>query len=105
MKRIVYSFVIFLILGFTQMQSDKMVIYGSDSCNHCINLNKVLNSAKIEYTFCDAKSNKERKKEMIHILNKHRSDGYVTFPLVKINGKKLINEAALRTITKALKKE
>ena len=105
MKKIVYSGVIFLILGFTQMQSNKIVIYGSDSCDHCINLKKDLDSANIKYTFYDVELNKEREKEMINVLNKHRSDGYVSFPLVEINGKSLINGATLRTITEALRKE
>ncbi len=105
MKRGVLFIAVILSFAFNSMQSNMIVIYGSDSCDHCIDLKTDLDSAKIEYSFHDVELNKEKEKEMIAVLNKYRSDGYVTFPLVEINGKKLINGATLKSIKVALKKD
>ncbi|SNS73166.1 Glutaredoxin [Ekhidna lutea] len=105
LKKLTFLALIFFAFAFASMQTNKVVIYGSDSCNHCIDLKKDLDSAKIEYQFHDVEQNKEKESEMIAVLNKHRSDGYVTFPLVEINGEKLINGATLVLIKEALKED
>ena len=96
---------VILVFQITSLQTDQVVIYGSNSCSHCIDLKKDLDSVKIEYTFYDVELDKEKEKEMVDLLNKYKSDGYVRFPLVEVNSRQLINGATLLSVQDALKEE
>ncbi|MFK7954447.1 MAG: glutaredoxin family protein [Ekhidna sp.] len=105
MKKIIFFIVLIVSLGFKGHQTTTDVaIYGSNSCDHCINLKKALDSAQIEYRFYDIEIDQAKENEMVSLLNKYRRGGHVTFPVAEINGKQLLIGANYKLITEALKK-
>lgn len=90
-------------LLFTQNR-DSIIIYGSNSCNHCINLKSSLDSAAIVYTFYDVDINPAKEKEMIDKLRNHKIRGNITLPVVDVNGEELLIKATFESLSKSLKK-
>lgn len=105
MKNFTVFILVLLSFGFNLQQEKDVFIYGSNACDHCINLKKALDSAEIEYTFYDIDVDKVRENEMVSLLNKYKRGGHVTFPVAEVDGKELIIGANFDLIIKALDKQ
>lgn len=90
-------------LLFAQNQ-DSIIIYGSNSCNHCINLKSSLDSAEIVYKFYDVDINPAKENEMIDKLRSHQIRGNITLPVVDVNREELLIKATFESILNSLKK-
>lgn len=105
MKNLFLIIVIFCSLGCKQQVENKIIIYGSEKCNHCKQLKEELDSAGMHYTFYDLDANKEKELELIDKLKKHKIRGNVSIPILDLNNKQLIIGADFKKLQIALKKQ
>lgn len=83
--------VLLLILTFScsnkKEQSTEVVVYGSSKCHHCTDFMKQLDSADITYEFKDLIiEEKEYDKEMLDKIEKSGYRGYVSLPVIEVEG-------------------
>tara|TARA_R110002111_G_scaffold43616_1_gene79693 strand:+ start:2228 stop:2548 length:321 start_codon:yes stop_codon:yes gene_type:complete len=103
MKNLFLIIVIVISLGCKHQAGNKIVIYGSEKCNHCIQLKDDLDSAGMQYTFYDLDVNREKELEMIDKLKKYKIRGNVSIPVLDLNGKQLIIGADFKKLQRVLK--
>jgi glutaredoxin len=72
----------------TQVQ---LVIYGSNSCGHCIDFKANLDSLNISYTFNDVEQNKALADEMLEVVHAANYYDYIEFPVVAVGKQVFIN--------------
>lgn len=103
MKNILLISILMLSLACTAQDQNRITIYGSNECDHCINLKKSLDSAKIEYVFYDVDVDQSKELEMIGKLRKHQVKGNISLPVVDLNDEKLLIGADYKKLSEALK--
>lgn len=65
----------------------EVTIYGSLTCDHCVDFRKLVDSVGIAYTFKDVELNSENFNELSMKIQQARYDGYVSYPVVDIDDK------------------
>jgi len=76
----------------TEATSQKeMVVYGSDTCDHCISFKKKMDSLGIKYTFYDVVADETKAQEMLDKLEKVNFIGNIAFPVVDIEGRVMVS--------------
>jgi len=64
----------------------KMItVYGSESCEHCIEFRSKMDSAHIKYEFKDAEANEKYFSELILKMQTANIKEYVAFPVVEVD--------------------
>ena len=69
----------------------QMIVYGSNTCDHCINFKKKMDSLNIKYSFFDVEVDQTKADEMLKKLEEVRFMGYIAFPVVDIEGRVMVN--------------
>ncbi len=67
-----------------------IVIYGSNTCDHCIDFKVKLDSVGLEYSFNDVEVNEEQALVLTQLLQDANYQGGVNFPVVFLNSRLLI---------------
>ncbi len=65
----------------------KIVVYGSENCDHCIEFRNKADSLKIKYVFKDAEKNEAYYNELVQKIQAAGIPGYISFPVVEIDEK------------------
>lgn len=74
--------------GNTILAKDKkIIVYGSENCEHCIAFRKKVDSVAVKYEFKDAEANEKYYRELLFKIQQANYKGYVAFPVVEIDGK------------------
>lgn len=69
-------------------QQKHIIVYGSNTCPHCINFKAKLDSVGLTYTFKDVYAeNENNDAEMLEKLQQAGFNRYVKLPVVDIEGK------------------
>lgn len=110
MKSVYTIFGIFFVLisvglGCEPEQASKLIIYGSNTCDHCINLKKALDSANTQYQFYDIDVDEAKEKEMVGKLQKFKIRGNISLPVVDVYGKELLIGTNYEELTSSIKKQ
>ncbi|MDH5476305.1 MAG: glutaredoxin family protein [Cyclobacteriaceae bacterium] len=74
-----------------ETQQTSIIIYGSNSCDHCIDFKAKLDAKNIKYTFHDVEQDKTMANEMMAKTKAHNYTGYISFPVVDVGGKLMVN--------------
>ncbi len=64
-----------------------IIVYGSESCDHCVDFRKKADSLKIKYTFKDAEANEAYYNELVNKIQQAGIPGYISFPVIDLDGK------------------
>lgn len=73
-------------------KTNKMVVYGSDTCHYCIDTKKYLKEKKIDFIYYDVDINLQRQREMVIKLQKANiSLDNLSLPVVDLNGQLIMN--------------
>jgi glutaredoxin len=67
-----------------------IIIYGSQSCDHCITFRQKIDSLNIKYDFRDAEANENYYNELMFKIQQARYTDYIAFPVVDIEGKLMV---------------
>ncbi len=54
----------------TQETTEKIIVYGSDTCHYCLDTKKYLKEQKVTFVYFDVDVNEEKLKEMLQKLRK-----------------------------------
>jgi len=82
-----------------------IIVYGSDSCNHCLDFKSSLDSAGIKYVFYDIDLDFEKEKEMVEKLKSYKINGNIQIPVVEVNDSKLLIGADFKELYDAIHKK
>jgi len=69
----------------------EMIVYGSDTCDHCISFKAKMDSLGIKYTFYDVQVDQTKAQEMLDKLAKVNFIGNIAFPVVDIEGRVMVS--------------
>jgi glutaredoxin len=72
------------------VQSRKIIIYGSKECDHCLHFIASLDSAGIKYDFRDVEKDKKLFNEMLIKIQQADIKGYVSYPVLDVEGKIMV---------------
>ena len=64
-----------------------IIVYGSESCDHCIEFRKKLDKEGLKYTFKDVEANERLFEEMMTKIRTVNYHGYIGFPVIDVEGK------------------
>jgi glutaredoxin len=97
-KRIPLSIVVLTVLAFQQCSAPAensattsnlkkynevhLVLYGSNSCGHCLRFKSELDSVGIKYTFHDVEQDESLARAMLDAVHSIGYYGYILFPVV-----------------------
>lgn len=65
-----------------QSNKSSVVLYGSNSCDHCTDFKAELDSVGVEYTFHDVEQNQALANEMLNVVHSIGYYDYIMFPVV-----------------------
>lgn len=86
-----------------QKKSDKIIVYGSDTCHYCIDTKAYLIEKKIDFTYYDVDVNLLKQREMLIKLQKAGIPvDNLSLPVVDLNGKLVMNGANFEDFLKKL---
>jgi glutaredoxin len=71
----------------TPMTEKEITIYGSESCDHCIEFRNKMDSVSLKYTFKDADANEQYYQELLLKIENAQFKGYISYPVVEISEK------------------
>ena len=71
----------------TQPAPKSIIVYGSESCDHCMEFRQKADSLKIKYLFKDCEADERNYNELALKIQQANLPGYISFPVVDINGK------------------
>lgn len=71
----------------TQAAPKSIIVYGSENCDHCLEFRQKADSLKIKYLFKDCEADERNYNELALKIQQANFPGYVSFPVVEINGK------------------
>ncbi len=69
----------------------EMLVYGANTCDHCINFKRKMDSLQIKYTFFDVEVDQTKADEMLRKLEQARFIGNISFPVVDIEGRVMVS--------------
>lgn len=67
-----------------------IIIYGSESCDHCIIFRQKIDSLNIKYDFRDAEADEKYYNELMFKIQQAKYTDYIGFPVIDIDGKLLV---------------
>jgi glutaredoxin len=67
-----------------------IIIYGSESCDHCLIFRHKIDSLNIKYDFRDAEANEKYYNELVVKVQRAKISDYIAFPVIDIDGKLLV---------------
>lgn len=67
-----------------------IIIYGSESCDHCLIFRQKIDSLNIKYDFRDAEANEKYYNELMFKIQQANFKEYISFPVIDIDGKLLV---------------
>ena len=77
------------------LKTNKLIVYGSDTCHYCIDAKSFLKEKNIAFTYYDVDVNLEKQNEMIVKLQKSGiSLDAISLPIVDLNGKLIMNNVS-----------
>ena len=79
-----------------------IVIYGSNTCDHCIDFKAKLDSVGLKYSFNDVDVNEDKVLEMLEVVKNANYQGRINFPLVYLNNTKLLVAPDFEVFMRAL---
>jgi glutaredoxin len=71
----------------THIVPKNIIVYGSESCDHCLEFRQKADSLKIKYLFKDCEADERNYNELAMKIQQANYPGYISFPVVDINGK------------------
>jgi glutaredoxin 3 len=71
----------------TKAATKSIIFYGSENCDHCMEFRQKADSLKIKYTFKDCEADERNYNELALKIQQANLPGYISFPVVEINGK------------------
>lgn len=69
----------------------EITVYGSQTCDHCLEFMKKADSVAIKYTFKDVETNAMYYSELVKKIQDANYQSYVSFPVIEIDGKINVN--------------
>ncbi|MFY0627231.1 MAG: hypothetical protein JXR07_13105 [Reichenbachiella sp.] len=81
---------------------NKIVVYGSAGCSHCIKFKAKLDSVNLEYIFHDVDVSDEQALIMVDLVKKSGHTGRIKFPVVHINDEKLFVSPTIKKVIEYL---
>lgn len=80
-----------VILSACSQPQKNVTIYGSITCDHCIDFMSNLDEASIGYSFKDVEANATNMEELKLLINKLNYKGYVGYPVVLVGEELLVS--------------
>jgi glutaredoxin len=71
----------------TQAAPKSIIVYGSESCDHCLEFRHKADSLNIKYLFKDCEADERNYNELALKIQQANLPGYISFPVIEINGK------------------
>ena len=71
--------------------AEEVIVYGSNSCDHCIDFKAKLDNAGIDYVFHDVEQNQQLADEMVAAVQSINYQGYIAFPVVVVDTQVFVN--------------
>ncbi len=68
-----------------------VVVFGSMTCDHCIDFLKKADSISVKYTFKDVETNTDYYNELVKKIQDANYQGYVSFPVIEVDGSIHVN--------------
>lgn len=75
----------------TPKKEKTITVYGSQSCDHCLEFRKKADELKIKYSFKDCEADERNYNELAFKIQQGNYPGYISFPVIDIDGKLYIN--------------
>lgn len=69
----------------------EITIYGSNTCDHCIIFKAQLDSVGLKYVFLDVDHDEANTQELLDLIRSVNFKGYVSFPVVEVEGEVFVN--------------
>ncbi len=92
MKKLIPILLILLVFFTVQCGKPRdVVIYGSMTCDHCIDFMKKADSLSVKYTFKDVETNTQYYNELVKKIEDAKFQDYVSFPVVEVDGRIHVN--------------
>lgn len=86
-----------------QENSQKIIIYGSDTCHYCIDTKKYLKEKNVDFIYYDVDINLLKQREMLVKLNNAGiSTDYLSLPVVDLKGQLIMNSSNFDEFLKKL---
>ena len=83
--------------------AEKVIVYGSNSCDHCIDFKAKLDKADIDYVFHDVEQNQQLADEMVAAVQSINYKDYIAFPVVVV-GKQVFVNPPFEEVMKVIRK-
>lgn len=74
-----------------ELAKPDLIIYGSNSCDHCLDFKAKLDSLNIEYKFNDVEQDEALAQEMMNAVHSINYYDYIEFPVVQYGRQVFIN--------------
>ena len=68
----------------------EILVYGSNTCDHCIDFRAQLDSAGLPYVFHDVELDQALYTELGNKIQAINYQGHVAFPVIEVNGKLMV---------------
>lgn len=89
-----------------ELKTEKIIVYGSDSCHSCLDTKAFLKEKNIKFTYYDIDVNKKKEQEMLVKLQKANiSIHTLSLPVVDNSGAIFLNKGNLKEFLKVLDKK
>ena len=87
-------------------KTEKMIVYGSDSCHSCLDTKTFLKEKNVDFIYYDIDVNKKKEEEMLVKLQKANISIYtLSLPVVDNKGDVFLNKGNLKEFLKVLGKK
>jgi glutaredoxin len=86
-----------------QENSQKIIIYGSDTCHYCIDTKKHLKEKNVDFIYYDVDINLLKQREMlVKLRNAGISTDYLSLPVADLKGQLIMNSSNFDEFLKKL---
>jgi glutaredoxin len=76
--------------GKAVVEPPTIAIYGSNTCDHCVDFKAKLDSIGLKYSFNDVEVNEDQALVMMQLVRNANYQGRINFPVVFVNDSKLL---------------
>lgn len=73
-----------------ETKAPTIVIYGSNTCHHCVDFKNKLDSVGLKYVFNDVEVDERQAQVMIQLVQSANHQGGIQFPVVYLNDKEVM---------------
>ena len=85
------------------LQSEKIIVYGSNDCHYCVDAKRHLTKNNIDYIFYDIDKNHKALQEMLIKLRKAKiSTSNLSIPVIDKNGAMIMNNGNFESFLKTI---